>query len=90
MPLGPYVLCAENDIRSTFSFCRSISTLPVAWAASTWKMMPFSRQISPSAAMSWMTPISLLTIITDTRMVSGRSAALNASRLSRPSSWTSR
>jgi hypothetical protein len=31
-----------------------------------------------------MTPISLLTNITDTTMVSGRSAALNTSRSSRP------
>jgi hypothetical protein len=41
-------------------------------------------------AMSWITPISLFTSITDTRIVSGRSAALNTSRSSRPSSFTSR
>ena len=34
--------------------------------------------------MSWMTPISLFTNITDTTMVSGRSAALNASRSTQP------
>ena len=54
------------------------STLPVACAASTWKMMPRSRHIAPMAAMSWITPISLLTNITETRMVSGRSAAFSA------------
>jgi len=37
------------------------------------------RQISPIAAKSWITPISLLTAITDTRIVSGRKAALKAS-----------
>ena len=37
--------------------------------------MPRARHISPIAAMSWMTPISLLTNITDTTIVSGRSAA---------------
>jgi hypothetical protein len=30
-----------------------------------------SRQIAPMAGMSWITPISLFTNITDTRMVSG-------------------
>ena len=90
MPFGPYVLCAENDIRSTFSFARSISTLPVACAASTWNTMPFSRQSSPIVSMSWITPISLFTCITDTRIVSGRSAALSTSRSRRPLSFTSR
>ena len=40
------------------------STLPVACAASTWKMMPRSRHSAPIAGMSWITPISLLTNIT--------------------------
>ena len=48
--------------------------------------MPRSRHIAPIAGMSWITPISLLTNITETRMVSGRSAALSVSRSSRPSS----
>jgi hypothetical protein len=54
----------------------SIATLPVACAASTWKMMPRSRQIAPIAGMSCMTPISLLTYMTAARMVSGRIAGL--------------
>jgi hypothetical protein len=43
-------LCAQKDIRSTFSFERSIGTLPVACAASTWNITPLSRQISPISA----------------------------------------
>ena len=46
--------------------------------------MPRARQISPIAAISWITPISLFTAITETRIVSGRSAALNASRSMQP------
>ena len=41
------------------------------------------------AATSWITPISLLTSITETSTVSGRSAALSTSRSSRPSACTS-
>jgi hypothetical protein len=59
-------LCAEKLIRSTLSFSRSISTLPVACAASTWKMMPFARVISPISAIGWITPISLFTSMIDT------------------------
>ena len=52
-------LVRQKLIRSTFSLSRSISTLPVACAASTWKITPFSRQISPISAIGWITPISL-------------------------------
>ena len=67
-----------------------MSTRPVAWAASTWKITPFSRQMDPMAAMSWITPISLFTNMTEARMVSGRIAALKTSRFSNPSACTSR
>src|SRR5438132_33474 len=50
----------------------SIATLPVACAASTWKMMPRSRHIAPIAGMSWITPISLLTNITEARILFAR------------------
>jgi hypothetical protein len=43
-----------------------------------------ARQIAPSAAMSWITPISLLTSITEASTVSGRSAARKISMSSRP------
>ena len=39
-------------IKSTGSVARSISTRPVACAASTWNTTPLARQIAPSAAMS--------------------------------------
>ncbi len=48
-------------------------------------MIPRERQSSPIAGMSWITPISLLTYITETRIVSGRSAASSVAKSSRPS-----
>jgi hypothetical protein len=39
-----------------------------AWAASTWNSTPLERHSSPMAGMSWMTPISLLTNMTETRI----------------------
>ncbi|MNW07976.1 hypothetical protein D3C71_2046790 [compost metagenome] len=81
---------AEKDIRSTFSFSRSISTLPVDWAASTWKRMPRARVSSPMAAMSLMVPISLFTCMIETRMVSSRSAASTIAGVMMPSSPGSR
>ena len=75
-PSGRRSCAPRSDIRSTFSACRSMSHLPVACAESTWNRMPRLRHSSPIAGMSWMTPISLFTYITDTRIVSLRSAAL--------------
>ena len=49
-----------------------------------------SRGRSHRSSRCPITPISLFTCITDTRIVSGRSAALNTSRSIRPSSFTSR
>ncbi|MOA47198.1 hypothetical protein D3C78_1698120 [compost metagenome] len=83
-------MCAVRLIKSTGRAWRSIGSLPVAWAASTWKMMPFSRHRAPMRSMSCTTPISLFTSMTLARMVSGRMAALNTSKSSRPLSCTSR
>ena len=43
--------------------------LPTAWTASVWKRTPFSWQSSPISRMGWMTPISLLAYMMETRMV---------------------
>ena len=59
MPLGPYILCAENDIRSMFIASTSIGMCPTAWAASVWNITLFSWAILPISAMSAMVPISL-------------------------------
>jgi hypothetical protein len=83
-------LCAVKVIRSTLVFCRSIGTLPVACAASQWKMMPFLRHSSPISSIGWITPISLLTSMTDTRMVSGRIASSSWAMVIRPLSCGSR
>jgi hypothetical protein len=42
------------------------------------------RQNSPISGTGWITPISLFTSITETRMVSGRTAAAICSRSIRP------
>ena len=62
----------------------SISTRPAPCTASQWKMTPFSRQSSAISHTGWITPISLFTIMIETRMVSGRIAAFSLSRLTRP------
>ena len=90
MPLGPYILCAVIVSRSTFSVARSIGSLPAACTASQWNTMFFARHSSPISAIGWITPISLLTIMIDTRMVSGRIAASSLFRSTRPFSSTSR
>ena len=69
---------------------QSTGTLPVACAASTWKMMPLARQISPISAIGWITPISLFTCMIDTRIVSGRSVFWKTSRSRSPSGFGSR
>ena len=86
IPFGPYNLWLDIDIKSTGNSARLISTLPTLWVASTWKIVLFARQSSPIALISWITPISLFTCIIDTRIVSGRNAALNLSRSIKPSS----
>ena len=77
-------MCAEKLIKSTFKVDKSISTLPAAWAASTWKKIFLARVISPIAATSVIVPISLFTIINDTKMVSGRIAASTISGVIKP------
>ena len=68
----------------------SITEQPIRRAISTVPVVKPIKIIAPMAGMSWITPISLLTNITETRMVSGRNACLKRFRSSRPSSSTSR
>jgi hypothetical protein len=49
IPFGPYILCAENEAKSTF--LRSSGTLPAACVASVWKAMPRSLQSAASSAI---------------------------------------
>lgn len=69
MPLGPYSLCAENDIKSTIASTQSIATLPAPCAASTCNNAPCSRTCAPMPGMSLSVPSSLFTSISDTRKV---------------------
>ena len=85
IPFGPYNLWLEKDIKSTFNSCTLTGTLPTDCVASTWKIILRERHISPIVLISWITPISLLTCITETKMVSGRIAASNFAKSNKPS-----
>ncbi len=89
-PLGPYILWAESEARSTPSASTSKGIRPTDWAASQWKRTPAARVMRASSSMGWTTPVSLLACITETSTVSGRSAARSRSGSSRPSRSTSR
>jgi hypothetical protein len=52
--------------------------------------MPLERHSAPISSIGWITPISLFTSITETRMVSGRIAASSCSIVIRPLSCGSR
>ncbi len=79
---------------SMFIACTSTGTLPTACTASVWKRTPFSWQILPISAIGWMTPISLLANMIETRIVfSGPSVTMARFRSSRsisPSAITGR
>ena len=63
----------------------SSGILPKAWTASVWNRTLCARQIRPIAATSWITPVSLLAVMIETRMVSGRIAASSSARSTSPS-----
>ena len=71
-------------------FSTSMGTLPNACVASVWKMMPFSLQMAPISAIGWIVPISLLANMIETKIVSGRIAALSCSRSILPDFRTGR
>ncbi len=52
--------------------------------------MPFSFAIAPISAIGWMTPISLLAVMIEMRIVLSVIAARSSSRLMRPSFCTGR
>lgn len=65
--------------------------LPTACAASVWKYTPlYFLTMAPISLMGWIVPISLLTIMTETRHVSGRMLASRSSRSTTPFVWTGR
>uniref|UniRef100_A0A6B0TXU6 Uncharacterized protein n=1 Tax=Ixodes ricinus TaxID=34613 RepID=A0A6B0TXU6_IXORI len=76
------------DIRSTIISLTSTGILPTAWAASVWRNTFFFRQMAPISAIGCTTPISLFTVMTDTREVSGLMAASSWPTSTRPLRWT--
>ena len=86
-PSGPYILCPLIDSRSTCMACTSTGTLPNDCVASVCSSTPRARHSAPMAAMSWITPISLLACISDTSTVSGRRARLDVGNRQRTISW---
>ena len=83
-PLGPYILWAVHDRRSTPSAATSSGILPTACAASVWRMTLCSRVIRPISASGWIVPTSLFAAITLTSTVSGVIALRTASGSTRP------
>ena len=77
--------CARRD-SSGRPACRPGRSRPCRWPARHRRERRRRARgtSAPIAAMSWITPISLLTSITDATVVSGRSAARKRSRSSRP------
>ena len=68
----------------------SSGILPTAWAQSVWKNTPLLRHRAPIAASGWITPISLLTPITETMAVRSVIAASNSAMSIRPLGCTGR
>ena len=85
MPLGPPNLWAEADSRLQPRLSTSTGIWPRAWTASVWKGTPLSLSFSPISFTGWMTPVSLLAVITDTRPVSGPTLSNTSSAFTAPS-----
>lgn len=62
--------------------------MPTACAASVWKKTLCALQSDPISATGCLTPISLLTVITDTKEVSGIIAFSSSLRDTIPFGWT--
>uniref|UniRef100_A0A2M4DJ56 Putative secreted protein n=1 Tax=Anopheles darlingi TaxID=43151 RepID=A0A2M4DJ56_ANODA len=78
------------DIRSMFILFTSSGILPTACAASVWKNTFLLLHNAPISATGCFTPISLLTVIMDTRDVSGVIALSSSSMLINPLGCTGR
>ncbi len=65
-PLGAPILCPDN-VSIVQGTCRNeTATLPKACTASVWSVTPAAQQRAAISAIGWITPISLLTHMTDT------------------------
>ena len=86
-PLAAWILCAETEIMSAPSVLARNGTFRKPCTASVWNSASGeSRRVALTmSAMGMTAPVSLLTIMTETRMVSGRSAFLSASTVMFPS-----
>ena len=66
MPTGPPILCAERLMRSTPESPKLSGMCPKAWTASLWLHAPTRRACSTTWLRGCVTPVSLLTTITET------------------------
>ncbi len=87
MPLGPYILCADIETRSTLASSTENGILPTPWTASQWNTTSGSLALmaAPISPIGWMTPISLLASMMLTSEVSGAIASTTCSGVTRPS-----
>ena len=90
MPLGAWNLWPDMLSMSMPMAFTSILTLPMACTASVWKSTPCFLHTAASSAMGSMVPISLLAVMMDTSVVSGRMAASSCSGVTKPYSSTGR
>ena len=70
--------------------CTSMGILPKACTASVWNSTLRRWQTLPISAMGWITPVSLLAIITETSTVWSVMAASTCSAVMSPSGPTNR
>ena len=84
MPFGPQILWPLTLIRSTRGCRSAASAFPNPCAASTCRKASDPESRSAIPAIGCWTPVSLLTCITETSSVSGRTAAATRSASTRP------
>ena len=94
VPTGPPTLCALSDTRSAPAVTRARSRKDAAWTASvnTAASGASRRTASTTSETGSTTPVSLLAVMTATRITSEESASANASSstMPRPSTGSSR
>ena len=80
MPLGAWILCPETEMRSAPRLFAVKGSFMKPWTASQWRSAwePAFLSARETPAMSVTAPVSLLTSMSETSFVSGRSAPRTA------------
>ena len=89
-PLGPYILCAVNAIKSMPSAFTSTGILPTACTASVKNNAPCFFAMALISFTGCTTPISLFAYMIATKIVVGLIAASNSFKSTNPSGCTSK